>query len=122
MVYHEREHARRHDPARTLLLAALSPAMRYSDPTRGWMERRVAMREARADAAAVEAGASRAALAGALLKVAKAEPSTTVGYTSAVDLRLQALLGEEPFVKAPRSEAAGLCLSILAIVFCVFVL
>lgn len=124
VVLHERGHVRSHDTARALLLAALGPWIRWTRPGAAWIERRVGAREARADRAALARGASRPALASALLKVASvphAASPVAVGYASAVDLRLLALLGEA--VPAPDHVPWGARVTgaVLAVVCCMVV-
>lgn len=101
IVLHERAHQQARDPLRTAALAAVAPFVGPLPAGAAWLERRAARREIAADRFALEHGASRAAIASALLKVDRLDPAVVPGFASAVDLRLNALLDEEPEV-APR--------------------
>lgn len=95
VVLHERAHQLARDPMRLSILAVMAPALRRVPS--GWqlLQRLQADREIAADRYALERGASRTALASAMLKV---QPVThgLAGFRSATELRIQALLGDGP--------------------------
>lgn len=114
VLLHEQAHKLGRDPLRAVVLDSLSPLVRR------WHGGRLsvmlsASSEIRADRYAIRHGASRTALASALLKVAPV-PVGGVGFSSAVDLRLRALLGEE----LPPPSSSGLigqlaCMALVAL-------
>ena len=95
VILHEHHHQLSRGPAQLVLISALAPILGRIEPGQAWMERERAKVEIAADAYALSAGASRQALASALLKLA-ASPglSAAPGFSSAVDLRVRALLGQ----------------------------
>lgn len=97
VVLHERAHQLARDPLRLTILTALAPALRRVPSGRQLLQELQAGREIAADRYALERGASRTALASAMLKV---QPAThgLAGFRSATELRIQALLGDEPAV------------------------
>jgi Zn-dependent protease with chaperone function len=100
VILHEHHHQLDRGPVRLVLIGALAPVLGHLEAGRAWMERERAHIEIAADAFALESGASRPALASALLKLAPS-PSLRVapGFASAVDLRMRALLGESSGVE-----------------------
>jgi beta-lactamase regulating signal transducer with metallopeptidase domain len=93
VVLHERRHQQRRDPLRLIVLASLAPALGRFRAGRAWIERRRADIEIRADADVLRHGVPRPVLARALLKLGGNEMGyATAGFSSAVDLRLQALV------------------------------
>lgn len=95
VILHEHHHELERAPARLVLIGALAPVLGRLEAGREWMERERARLEIAADAYALESGASRPALASALLKLASSPGlSVAPGFASAADLRLRALLGE----------------------------
>lgn len=95
VILHEHHHQLDRGPARLVLIGALAPLLGRFEDGQAWMERERARVEIAADAYALESGASRPALASALLKLASSPGlSAAPGFASAVDLRLRALLGE----------------------------
>lgn len=106
VLLHERAHQRSFDPWRSQIDASLG-RLRWGARLGRTLDRRTARREIAADRWALEAGASRRALAGALLA---ADPGHRVGvaaFPPAAELRVRALLGE-PVDVAPRLPAASL--------------
>ena len=99
VMLHERAHQLARDPLRLTILTALAPALRRVPSGRQLLQQLQAGREIAADRYALERGASRAALASAMLKV---QPAThgLAGFRSATELRIQALLGDEPAVSS----------------------
>lgn len=95
VILHEHHHQLEGGPARLVLIGAVSPVLGRLESGRAWMERERARIEIAADAYAIESGASRPALASALLKLASSPRlGLAPGFTSAADLRVRALLGE----------------------------
>lgn len=110
VALHERGHQVARDPLRLAALAACTPLAAVVPGGRTLVERALARREIVADRFALEHGASRPALASALLRV-DSSPVVAPGFTTAVDLRLRALLGEDVTTprraRRPRYAAAG---------------
>ena len=97
VLLHERFHQLDRAPAKLVVLEALAPALNMGLAGRAWLARRVAGLEIAADRYALEEGSSRQALAGALFKLAPAGSGAVgIGFASAADLRLEALLDDEP--------------------------
>ena len=95
VILHEHHHQLDRGPARLVLIGALAPVLGRFEAGRAWMERERARIEIAADAFALESGASRPALASALLKLASSPGlSAAPGFASAVDLRVRALVGD----------------------------
>lgn len=95
VVLHERHHQRGHAPLRLVALSAIEPWLGRTVSGRAWLERERARIEIAADAYALAEGASRPAMAGALLKLSAAPGLTWApGFATAADLRVRALLGE----------------------------
>src|SRR5439155_20460015 len=91
-------------------LAGLAAVVTWMDAGRTWLEYRRATIEIAADRHAIRSGADRRVLARALIKlnavnlVGGSPKTSLVGFTSAVDLRVRALLGE---AVAERNQATG---------------
>lgn len=97
VLLHERFHQLDRAPARLVVLAAFAPALSLVSAGRAWLARRLAALEIAADRYAVNEGSSRSALARALFKLAPAGTAPVgISFASATDLRLKALLGDEP--------------------------
>lgn len=100
VLLHEQYHQLDRAPAKQVVLDAVAPLLRRSRAGRAWFVRRLGAFEVAADSYALRHGASRAALARALLKL---EPlgaaSLGIGFSTAAELRIRALLG-------PASEPA----------------
>lgn len=106
VILHERHHQLEGGPARLVLIGALAPVLGRFESGRSWLERERARIEIAADAYALDSGASRPALASALVKLASS-PTMSVApdFASAVDLRVRALLGEATGIE--RGGSAG---------------
>lgn len=107
VLLHEQAHQSAKDPIRLVVLAGLAPLLRWLPFGRQWLALAHARREIVADGHAVRSGARRSDLAGALLALpAMTEPSVA-GFSSAADLRLRALLGDdlEPALPLPVRRA-----------------
>lgn len=107
VLLHERAHQRALDPARLLVLGLVAPFARRSASGRQWVAVAFARREIAADRYALSNGARRGELAGALLKLPPVARAHVAGFTPAVDLRLQALLGDVEQVRAPVLLRSG---------------
>lgn len=119
VILHERHHQIEGGPARLVLIGALAPVLGRFASGRAWLELERARIEIAADAYALDAGASRPALASALIKLA---PSPTMsvapGFASAVDLRVRALLGEAAEIEGGGS-AGQVTAALVLIVSCI---
>lgn len=121
VLLHERAHQRSRDPLRLLLVGSVTPLARLHRRGRVWLERVAAMREVAADRYALEHGASRRALASALLKLEPVPSGPLAGFATAAELRVRALLADDPavvfrparirWVLMGGAAAAGYCLS-----------
>ena len=110
VILHEHHHQIEHGPARLVLIGTLTPVLGRFGAGRAWLEQERARLEIAADAYALDAGASRHALASALLKLAALpRVSAAPGFASAADLRVRALLGEVTGVEtgAPLGQTAA---------------
>lgn len=93
VLLHERYHQLDRAPAKLIMLDALAPLVGLFDVGRAWLARRVAAFEIAADDYALRHGSSRGSLARALLKLAPVQAgSPGIGFASAMDLRLRALI------------------------------
>lgn len=118
VLLHERYHQLDRAPAKLVVLEAVAPAMGTFRSGRAWLARCLASLEIAADRHALEQGTSRGALARALLKLAPMPtPGLGVGFASAGDLRLQALIEERPAVP-PSFPPTWLLAPILAMALC----
>jgi beta-lactamase regulating signal transducer with metallopeptidase domain len=122
VTLHERAHQLARDPLRNAVVAAVAPLLLRFLRGRDWLQRRAAAREIAADRYAMANGVDRRAIASALLKVPPAGAAHAAGFGSAVDLRLQALLGDEVDLQGRRSwlavtvgaiAGAAVCLAML---------
>lgn len=96
VLLHERFHQLDLAPVKLVVLEALAPALNLISAGRAWLARRLASLEIAADRYAVQEGSSRGALARALFKLGPSRPAAIgIGFASATDLRIRALLGEE---------------------------
>lgn len=96
VALHERAHQIAGDPLRLLGVDLVAPAVRLTRLGRAWLEWAVAQREIAADRYALDHGVSRGQLAAALFNVRPVPVGRGASFTSAIDLRLQALLGDPP--------------------------
>jgi beta-lactamase regulating signal transducer with metallopeptidase domain len=120
VILHERYHQLDRAPARMVVLQAIAPALRPFQTGRVWLARWTASLEIAADQHALQQGSSRGALAGALLKLAPAEAGG-IGFTSATELRLQALVEEASQVAGPP-RLAWLIAPVVAVIGCLLML
>lgn len=118
VVLHESGHVRRRDPVRLLVLSVVSPLLSWSPRGCGWVESWKARVEIAADRHALSAGAERAALASALLRLGgMTQPAQVVGFRTAADLRLEALLGDGPR-RWRHARRAALAVGIMVVGIC----
>ncbi len=125
VLLHERAHQVALDPARLLLLGLVAPVLRRFAWGRQWLAVAVARREIEADRYALSRGARRQDLASALLQLPAMTNAHVAGFTSAVDLRLQALLGDIQQVRAPLAVRSGMTFlggSVAGAVLCTWLL
>lgn len=116
VLLHERYHQLDRAPAKLIMLETVAPALSWFRDGEAWLARQIGALEIAADRHARQQGTSRAALARALLKLAPMRSgSVGIGFASAIDLRLRALLDERPaassqlalgWVLAPLAAAA----------------
>lgn len=95
VLLHEQAHQRAWDPLRLLVIEVLRPVVRHLPFGEQWLAWAVAQREIAADQYALSRGADHQDLVGALLRMPPLARAHVAGFTSAVDLRLRALLGED---------------------------
>lgn len=112
VLLHERYHQLDRAPAKLLLLETLAPVVTRVSAGRAWLARRVAELEIAADRHAIEHGSSRPVLARALLKLGPAAQTAAgvgIGFASATDLRLRALLDDQqpPPARLPSGWLVG---------------
>lgn len=100
VLLHERAHQQALDPARLLVLGLVALVARRLACGRRWIAEALARREIAADRYAMANGARRGDLASALLKLPPLTRAHVAGFTPAVDLRLQALLGDGEQVRS----------------------
>jgi hypothetical protein len=105
VLLHEDHHRRTRAPLRLLLCEALAAAMPLP-AVQGWVGQALAAVEIEADRDALARGASRSALVAALLRLAEAGPTGAAGFATAAELRVRALLGEDPLESRWPSSAA----------------
>ncbi|HUQ77631.1 MAG TPA: hypothetical protein VM427_01995 [Patescibacteria group bacterium] len=106
VILHEHHHQIESAPARLVLICALTPVLGRLEAGRAWMERERARLEIAADAYALASGASKPALASALVKLGSSPGlSLAPGFATAADLRVRALLGEATGIE--RDGSAG---------------
>lgn len=125
VLLHEQAHQRAFDPARLLVLGLLAPMARPFAVGRQWLASALARREVAADRYALANGARRTELASALLKLPPLARAHVAGFTPAIDLRLQALLGDIDDVANPaalRSSGMFLLGGLTGAVLCTWLL
>ena len=94
VMLHELAHQQARDPLRLVILDVAVPILRPFRTGRAWLAWVAAQHEIRADGHALDHGVSQAHLAAALLATGTTARPRVAGFTSAIDLRLRALLGE----------------------------
>ena len=104
VILHEHHHQLESAPARLVLIGALGPVLGRLEAGRSWMERERARLEIAADVYALESGASKPALASALVKL-RSSPGRSLapGFATAAELRVRALLGEATGIESDGS-------------------
>lgn len=125
VLLHEQAHQRSFDPVRLLVLDLLAPVARPFAAGRQWLASAEARREVAADRYALAHGARRRELASALVKLPPLARAHVPGFTPAVDLRLQALLGDIDDVATPALlRASGMFLlgGLVGVVTCTWLL
>lgn len=106
VLLHERFHQLDRAPIKLVVLEAVAPALTLVSAGQRWLARRIAALEIAADRYALRGGSSRGALARALVKLPAASAGAVgIGFASATDLRISALLGDEPEAPAGSNLA-----------------
>lgn len=119
VILHEHHHQLEGAPAQLVLIGALTPVLGRLEAGRAWMERERARLEIAADAYALASGASRPALASALVKLSSSPGlSVAPGFVSAADLRVRALLGDATGIEGD-SSAGRIVSAVVLVVACV---
>jgi len=107
VLLHEHHHTLSQAPAKLVVLAALSGLVGGMRAGAAWIERERSKIEIAADDHALANGASRAALARAILKLSDAPPPLILAaFASATDLRMRALIGGEHRAAGPSHRLA----------------
>lgn len=96
VLLHERSHQRHRDPMRLVALEAIERTLGGMPWLRWRLAEASARLEIRADADAIAHGASRPALASALLRLADLGDASAVGFATVTDQRIAALLLTAP--------------------------
>lgn len=116
VLLHERHHQLAFAPARLVVLVGLAPIVGRVGVGRSWLERQRARIEIAADDYALRSGAGRPAIARALLKLDAAAPlGSLVGFATAHELRLRALLREPLQVSPERTLGLSTFLAVAAV-------
>jgi Zn-dependent protease with chaperone function len=119
VLLHERYHQLDRAPAKLVVLEAVAPALRAFRSGRACLAQLIAGLEIAADRHALGHGSSRGALARALLKLTPTQAGTVgIGFASAIDLRLQALLDGQP-AYARTLPMTWILAPIAVVAFCV---
>jgi Zn-dependent protease with chaperone function len=119
VILHEHHHQLSRAPIRIALIDAGAPVLGRREAGRAWLEGARARVEIAADSYALASGASRPALASALLKLASgAGLSVAPGFATASELRVRALLGEEPEIRCGRSLPALFAVALVIVAGC----
>jgi beta-lactamase regulating signal transducer with metallopeptidase domain len=100
VVLHEEHHRRQRDPLRSLALVSWGRFLGWLPGAERWIDRRLAHLEIAADQYALDNGASRAAMASALLKCDPSAPVAAMGFTAAADIRLRRLVSDSTAAEA----------------------
>ena len=122
VLLHERHHQLDRAPARLVVLEALAPVLTLFGAGRRWLTRRLAGLEVAADRHVIRHGVSRSTLARALLKMEPLRRAEVgIGFASATELRLRALLDSpvEP-ESGPSPLARWVIVSIAVAAVCLF--
>lgn len=114
VILHERHHQLDRAPLRMVAISALSLLAGLLASGRALLERERARIEIAADHYAIAGGASRSAIAGALLKLSEAPAlGGAPGFAGAADLRIRALLGEQTGLDRYPPPAAVVAVGLL---------
>lgn len=120
VILHERHHLRDRAPLRIVAMSAVAPLLGRFARGRTWLERERARIEIAADRFALAAGASRPAVASALLKLSAAPALVGApGFATAADLRIRALLDEPTGLDRDRPLARVLATVVFVLATCV---
>ena len=92
VVLHEEHHRRQRDPLRSLALTSWVRFVGWLPAAERWIDRRLAHFEIAADQYALRNGASRSAMASALLKCDRSSSVAVMGFSAAADMRLRRLV------------------------------
>ena len=123
VVLHEEHHRRQRDPLRSLALTSWNGLFRWLPGAGRLIERRLAHLEIAADQYALRNGASRAAMASALLKCDRSRSMAATGFSAAADMRLRRLVSGTTTAEASAPmEWLGPVSLALAVVACHFFL
>ncbi len=118
VLLHERYHQLDRAPAKLVVLEAIAPLVAALRLGRGWLASQIAALEIAADRDAIAHGASRNALASALLKVTPIGPGGVgIGFATAAEMRLEALL--DLTREVPPGLSVWLVLPLAAAAVCV---
>lgn len=121
VMLHERHHQRDLAPLRIVALSAVAALIGRSVSGRDWLERKKALIEIAADRYALQQGVNRPTLASSLLKLSAGRgPAWALGFTTALDLRVQALLGEPTGLDLDR-RVGGTVPALLFVAACIVV-
>lgn len=114
VLLHEHAHQRARDPLRMLVSDLVLRLVGWTRRGQLWRERALARREIAADRYALSEGATRAAIASALMKVAPAATGAAAAFAPATEMRLRALLDDQAPAGPPRRRrvAAGLAIGL----------
>lgn len=118
VVLHERCHQLRRDPLRLLALSAAALPARLFPGGRQWLETQRAQLEIRADRYALAHGATRPALARALLALEPSAMAGTAAFTNATDLRLHALIHPDQATPPPGTTRKLLIVALAVLGTC----
>ena len=123
VMLHEQYHQLDRAPARLVVLEAMAPVLNLFDAGAAWLTRRMASLEIAADDHARRQGSTPKALASALLKLAPHQQGNPgISFTSVTELRLRALLDEQPAPAAPLALVwllAPLATAVICLLFVV---
>lgn len=119
VLLHERYHQLDRAPAKLVALDAVGPLVGWLDIGRAWLARQIAALEIAADRYALAHGASSGALARALFKLQPEGSAVRVGigFSTAADLRLRALLDDAGDASAEPSAWLVIPIAVAAVCF-----
>lgn len=122
VALHEHHHLLRRDPLRLQLSRALRPIGQLLPRVRARLDLHEARCEVNADRYALANGATRADIAGALLKMVEDDRlAQAPGFLSVAELRLRALQGDAAeFAPKPGEVVSTIVFTLCAVVACIF--